>query len=360
MKAEYPPREENSDSGVMHIVNRKLGITDPNNIELLNPKDQKEQVSTDELREAIISDLKNPAYKGDHLLEETISEKTSFEVPQKKEGSPKKGKVTNALVGFLGSLAMLIPSNAKAEKTDTDKDAKQKYGLVIYTEAKTKEGSITPTGKSNSFLENPYNITEADLKFIGQKHGFDISSNASFQNDLFNYVESAHPDIIEKLLIEYHLPNAGKLRDNLLGARVAYTIHLLQEEPLKPSSEHPLPPESKETTSIRFDSAFVVNVRGDQSTDGAFYVLPDKKTFSALADQLPSQSMEERATYGQITIDMNNSVFLENYATSENIKNLLGPRYTRDPNDAKRLRQVKDPNQSTQAHYYDGIARSNK
>lgn len=123
--------------------------------------------------------------------------------------------------------------NIKSEKTFTDSsDAKKAGKIGIYTQSKTREGAITPTGLNNSFYENKFGITEADIEVIAQKYGLSTESEASFQAGLVDYMAEHHPDVIEGVMKEFGSTNKGAglegLKDTHLGARTAFMMGLLK------------------------------------------------------------------------------------------------------------------------------------
>lgn len=109
-----------------------------------------------------------------------------------------------------------------SERVASGKSAPFKMGLEFYKGGKTREGSITPTGKLNAFENGKY--SEEEVYDFAIKHGLRTNSNKDFQEDLFNI-----PGIKEKVLKEYGQTAAGTLLDGILGARVEFAMEEVEK-----------------------------------------------------------------------------------------------------------------------------------
>lgn len=171
----------------------------------------------------------------------------------------KKGlfkKVRNALVGLFAFGTIHSSAEAKtpesvqdrdiatatrtiesrdSTKRDTDSTGK----IALYTKAKTKEGGVTPTGMSNSFLENKYGVTAEDINTVAARYGFRTENEAVFQEDMVEYAQKNDPKIIEAVLNEFgpteyaernNITGYKGLIDKILGARGALMISLYKEK----------------------------------------------------------------------------------------------------------------------------------
>ena len=99
----------------------------------------------------------------------------------------KKNVKRGTLAAFFG-LSSFLPAKANNENDKKDISKKNVSGISIYTKSNTKEGAITPTGRNNSFYENPYGITELTIKNLSKKYGFRYDSNVHLQEDLISYL----------------------------------------------------------------------------------------------------------------------------------------------------------------------------
>lgn len=162
----------------------------------------------------------------------------------------------------LGSLFGMAKESKAAEgaapvkKATTESVAKNtpsdstKNTVEVYTKAKTEKGAITPTGLSNSFLENEYGVTPADIDSLANQYGFSTRDEAAFQKDLIEYAQKNDPEIIQYVLnhfgqTEYGIKNKmapndyQQLLDGLLGVRAAYIMKFYKdkEEPTENDTE---------------------------------------------------------------------------------------------------------------------------
>lgn len=170
-------------------------------------------------------------------------------IQKKKMGWLKKGLLA---LGFLAATSAGAQSTKEAEKNVSKKEttkstgvtqaeratstsATYKMGLEFYKGGKTREGSITPTGQSNSFENNMYNITEDDAYDIAEKYGFRTTNSKDFQTDLLDYTNQHHPELIKDVLKKFGETNAGTLYDGILGARTMYLLKVYKEK--NPSPE---------------------------------------------------------------------------------------------------------------------------
>ncbi len=168
--------------------------------------------------------------------------------PPKKQESGFRKKMAKWMM-TLGLVTVAGTASAKtsdAEKnfsdsTGTSKEVKHKESSVsktpkntvpIYTQSKTPEGGITPTGLSNSFYENEFGITESDIGTLASQYGFSTGSALEFQSDLIDYMVEHHPDAIDGVMQKYGETKKGEgiqgLKDNMLGVRTAWLMGLLK------------------------------------------------------------------------------------------------------------------------------------
>lgn len=178
---------------------------------------------------------------------------------------PKKPFYKRAVIATLFTLGSLFGSAKDGEKKaeadvvkqpTTESVAKNtpsdstKNNVEVYTKAKTEKGGITPTGLSNSFLENDYDVTPGDIDSLAQEYGFSTKDEAAFQKDLIEYAQKNDPEIIQYVLkhfgqTEYGLKNNmaptdyKQLIDGFLGVRAAYIMKFYKdkEEPTENDNE---------------------------------------------------------------------------------------------------------------------------
>lgn len=169
-------------------------------------------------------------------------------IPPKKQESGFRKKMAKWMM-TLGLVTVAGTASAKtsdAEKnfsdsTTTSKEVKHKESSVsktpkntvpVYTQSKTPEGGITPTGLSNSFYENEFGITESDIGTLASQYGFSNNSALEFQSDLIDYMVEHHPDAIDGVMKKYGETNKGEgiqgLKDGNLGVRTAWLMGLLK------------------------------------------------------------------------------------------------------------------------------------
>ncbi len=167
--------------------------------------------------------------------------------PKKQEsGFGKKMKKWMMTLGFVGVAATGSAKAADTEKnfsdsTTTTKEMKQKESTVsktskntvpLYTQSKTPEGGITPTGYSNSFYENEYGITEDDIEDIAAKYNFSTKNALAFQTDMFKFVQEKNPEVIDGVLKKFGPTNQGEgiqgLLDDRFGRRTAFIAGFLK------------------------------------------------------------------------------------------------------------------------------------
>lgn len=133
-----------------------------------------------------------------------------------------------------------------------------KNNVEVYTKAKTEKGGITPTGLSNSFLENEYDVTPGDIDSLANEYGFSTRDEASFQKDLIEHAQKNDPEIIQYVLkhfgqTEYGLKNNmaptdyKQLIDGFLGVRAAYIMKFYKdkEDPTEPDNNNEVAPYSE-------------------------------------------------------------------------------------------------------------------
>jgi hypothetical protein len=276
-----------------------------------------------------------------------------------------KAKAGGDPVDSLGKKATI----EKVLKNNED-SLKNKSNIKTYTTSKTKEGGITPTGMSNSFLENSYGVTESDIPAIANYFGFSTENNAAFQRDMYNYLKENKPELIKEILEKYGQTQKGGsidknasleeqikgLIDGNLGVRDAFTISQLKKileiiQEIQKSSPQEIVKEVPQPTG-----KYVINVRGDEpGSKGVYYFFEDEKEFMEATDAIGHYaSREVKKGEGQATINMNADVFLDRYANGK--ENLLGIAWERDGN--KQYKFFAKETKSKTAHYTDGFVKT--
>lgn len=155
--------------------------------------------------------------------------------------SSKGGFLKKTKTWLLGLTALGLSTAATGQTKQTEKDPQTKGKIEVYTKANTPEGGITPTGLSNSFLENKYGVTTDDIYTVAKHYGFSTENEAAFQKDMFDYVKEKKPEVLDALFQEFGPTNYGKVNnmsatdfmqyyDKILGARGAKVISILKEE----------------------------------------------------------------------------------------------------------------------------------
>lgn len=228
-----------------------------------------------------------------------------------------------------------VSKNNKKQEVVSVQDSAKK-GLVFYKGGMDK----TPTGKTNAFFNNESNMTESRVYELAKKFNLRTDDNKLFQEDLFNYAKKNNPEILQNIYSTYGNTRANKLEDNILGARVANLLNYLDKITPNKTENIDIPknvPEVKKTPNleitkkkVNIDNSYIVNVRGDEKEKaGTFYVL-NKETFKKLQNDLLGtySNVNESGNWGQITVDMNDSVFKSRL--SEDQKNMLGNKWNRD------------------------------
>lgn len=264
---------------------------------------------------------------------EEPSEKTT----ETKQPSKKASALSRLILGVgMGVLGMTGASAETKEKADT---AKEKIGIELYTKSNTPEGGITPTGKSNSFLDNPYGYTMDSVIAFAKQEGLPTDSNLELQKALFE----KYPDIAQALIEEYGLPNAQMLEDGLLGIRFAETMHLVSLKHPPKTQETPPPTVEKKPDIVHLTDGYVLNVRGDDPT-GAYYFFKNKDEFEKFlaAADIPANYGTRGDTWGEITVNMTDAVF-RNRCKDKAIE-IAGDQIKRDPKNYKEFRYVHNEN----------------
>ena len=109
---------------------------------------------------------------------------------------------------------------------------RQTGGLQPYTQSNTPAGSTTPTGQSS--LAQNSQLTPAQIQALAGQFGFRTDSNQNLQQDLFNYAQNKQPQAYQQVMQKYGQTNAGSFVDNILGARTADLLQLLQKPQPQP------------------------------------------------------------------------------------------------------------------------------
>ena len=327
-------------------------------------------------------DIREAQILKDKKVETWDTETTSFRVPPKNTGG---NGFKNWAIGFFGGLISLgasakgskiTPEDSLGKKPLTEKISKPSSDstlpskLEIYTRSKTKEGGTTPTGLSNSFLENDDHLTENDLIKIAQKYNFRLDNNKYFQEDLVDYLVKHHPEIIEDILKNYDQPLKGRnidknasleeraegLKDGLLGRRTRKMIEALLDKSEEINEETTTSQETQEEKEIpQPKGGYVINVRGDESGQkGVYYFFDNEADFMKATNAMGSYSSREvfgNGT-GQATYNMNEDIFRSDYARDN--EPLLGQAWLRNQKDQNKFLPVTLPKRKV-AHFYEGL-----
>lgn len=121
-------------------------------------------------------------------------------------------------------------------------DTTNKNKIAVYTNSKTKEGGTTPTGFSNSFLENEYEIKPEDLDSVAKAYGFRNDNAKNFQEDMILYAVKNKPEIIDSVLEKFgstaygeenNITDYKQLLDGKLGRRDAFILGNLKKDILE-------------------------------------------------------------------------------------------------------------------------------
>ncbi|MEI6022357.1 MAG: hypothetical protein WCQ32_00755 [bacterium] len=314
-----------------------------------------EQLNT--LQKAVEQEQKIHAIEKEQEQIKTIKEEIAQIPPVQKESNTKKGfsievpkVVRKTLLTGLFGLSSFFAS-AKNEKNGTSneesKNIKKEASIKIAKEMESVKGlhfykggtEKTPTGQDNSFENNPYHVTTEDVYKVAKEYGFNTENNLSLQKDMYTYLEQHRPDILKKMHEAYGQTNAETFDDGILGSRTAFvmnqlnTISQLTPE-TKPEKTVEIKTSIEKTPRAALDSSFYVNIRGDENDHaGTYYVVKDAATLQKLEDLLPGtfSSAEYQKQYGTLTANMRKDVFFTYHANSEEIKQLLGKAWHRDP-----------------------------
>lgn len=211
---------------------------------------------------AKVVQLRQEAVEGaaEQKTAEKENEGAVFQLAKKEEKVfslfPKVRTTLTKAMAFLGLLAA-TQGNAQNNTKVTEKNLQAKEikatgeqrivskGIPVYGGGKTELGRFTPTGYSNSFYENEYNLTPADLVTIAHAYKFPKKAEtdgAAFQDAMYTYVEKNAPELIDSVIQKYQLPAAQKLRDEKLGRRDAFVaFHLLKQIPPPQIQPEPIP-----------------------------------------------------------------------------------------------------------------------
>jgi hypothetical protein len=280
-------------------------------------------------------------------------------------GATKEAKAGGDPVDSLGKKATI----EKVLKNNED-SLKNKSNVKVYTSSKTKEGATTPTGLSNSFLENSYGVTESDIPAIANYFGFSTENNAAFQRDMYNYLKENKPELIKEILEKYGQTQKGGsidknasleeqikgLIDGNLGVRDAFTIAQLKKiletiQEIQKSSPQEIMKEIPQP-----EGNYVINVRGDESgSKGVYFFFKTEDKFREATDKIGHYiSREVKGGHGQATINMNADVFVDRYANGK--EDLLGIAWERDGN--KQYKFFTKETKNTTANYTDGFVKT--
>jgi hypothetical protein len=226
-----------------------------------------------------------------------------------------------------------------------DTTGAERHGLKLYTESKTPEGAITPTGYNNSFYENEQGLSlEEVLEFAKEEH-LPVDDNQTFQKAL----EEKYPDIVKNVMEKYGQTNAGAFADNLLGVRVKEVMEAVREQHKTPEVSVKTPEKTPKVVHVK--DGYVLNVRGDDKA-GAYYFFDNKADFEAFLKlaHVPNTAGTEGENYGQITFDMTDAVFREYHAGGEAGKMLIGRQIKRNPADYTTFVHVEDATHAAPMH----------
>lgn len=116
----------------------------------------------------------------------------------------------------------------------------QQGGLNLYTTSNTAAGATTPTGQNNAAR-----LSDAQIKQLATQFGFRTDSNRNLQQDLFDYANQNQPAAIQSVMNKYGQTGSGTFVDDMLGARTADLLQMLQI-PARP----PVPAQAKLTENL--------------------------------------------------------------------------------------------------------------
>lgn len=327
------------------------------------------------ISEKLLEETRTAIKEKDRREERTTKPEAFFAKPawekKRTEEAPKgknlKQKIKDVMLRLFG---VAILSGAAKEGTaalssdSTDKKPKKienikgyakdstEKSISIYTKARTKEGGITPTGKSNSFYENKSGLTEQDLFVIAEKYGFPTKSNYEAQSAMIDYLEAHHPEIITETLKEFGTTaNQEKitgdkkdltrqemilgLKDGIFGARTAFML----EKFIEVDKDTPISKEHKEDTE-QPKGGYVINVRGDENnSEGVYFFFENEKDFLKATDEIGGYSSREVYAdgTGQASVNMSAAVYKEFHSDKKGKSKILGQGWLlADNNDGKK------------------------
>ncbi len=194
------------------------------------PEEIKESVASSEKKESILKTFIRRSLTALGFGAVILS------TPDDAQGQSKTPNLSRSIVGVNPS-RMTKTEVSKENITSYETSSKTLKGLTFYKGGKTLEGSITPTGKLNSFEHNEYGITEEDAYVIAEKHGFRTTNEKDFQTDLLNYIQKNDPKLIKEVLTKFGQTNAGTLYDGILGARTMYLLKIFKEKEMQGESK---------------------------------------------------------------------------------------------------------------------------
>ncbi len=171
----------------------------------------------------------------------------------------------------------------EAAKVTTPATTTPKTGLTTYQGGMQK----TPTGQSNAFSNNQFNLTDKLVTDYAKQHNLPTDNNANFQSAQLKMLQGTPQGqaLLDKMNSTFGATKAGKYDDGILGARTQY---LIQNDnianPSKPNGYG-----QTWTKSIDANGNTVLTGR-----DGTVKVLPKKADSSAVASTLANDMLTRR------------------------------------------------------------------
>ena len=124
----------------------------------------------------------------------------------------------------------LLKNKMSVDDSTRKNKESEKGNIAVYATAKTKEGGITPTGLSNSFLNNKYGVKPEDLDSVARYFGFRRDNEKNFQEDMINYAQTNDPNLVNQVLKEFGTTNYGE-KNKIIGNRNGVTSRYSNSTP---------------------------------------------------------------------------------------------------------------------------------
>ena len=173
----------------------------------------------------------------------------------------------------------------EAAKITTPAATTPKTGLTTYQGGMQK----TPTGQSNAFSNNQFNLTDKLVTDYAKQHNLPTDNNANFQSAQLKMLQGTPQGqaLLDKMNSTFGATKAGKYDDGILGARTQY---LIQNDNIA-NSPKPNGYGQTWTKSIDANGNTVLTGR-----DGTVKVLPKKADSAAVANTLTNDMLTRRVS----------------------------------------------------------------